>query len=386
MNDDTLPNEPELPTEPPPAEASRPHIQVDVRSLSLVVLALVAGVAALHWAKEVLVPLLLGGLLSYALAPLVRRLERWHVQRALAAALLLLATVGAVGYTAYRLTDDAAALIESLPDTAQKLRRALQPHRGQAEGPIEQVQKAATELQEAAEQAVKSPPPRGVTRVQVEKPKLDVREYLWSGTLGVVTLAGQAVMVVFIAFFTLASGDTFRRKLMRIAGPAFSRQKITLQMLDRIGAQIQRYLLVNVATSFIVGVSTWLVFLWIGLEHAAVWGVIAGVLNMVPYLGAIATTTGAALFAFVQFGALDKGLLVASASFVIQSLEGYLLTPWLTSRASRMSPLVVFVGVLVFGWLWGMWGLLLGVPILMVVKAVCDHVDTLKPIGELLGD
>jgi predicted PurR-regulated permease PerM len=386
MNDDTRPLESEPPAEPPAAEP--PHIPVDIRSLSLVVLALVASVAALHWAKEVLVPLLLGGLLSYALAPLVRRLERWHVQRALGAALLLMATVGAVGCTVYTLTDDAASLIEALPDTAQKLRRALQVRRGEPEGPIEKVQKAATELEQAAEQAVQSTPtpPRGVTRVQVEKPKLDVREYLWSGTLGLVTLIGQAVMVVFIAFFTLASGDTFRRKLMRIAGPAFSRQKITLQMLDQIGAQIQRYLLVNVGTSTIVGVSTWLVFLWIGLEHAAVWGVIAGVLNMVPYLGAIATTTGAALFAFVQFGSLDKGVLVAAASFVIQSLEGYLLTPWLTSRASRMSPLVVFVGVLTFGWLWGMWGLLLGVPILMVVKAVCDHVDSLKPIGELLGD
>jgi predicted PurR-regulated permease PerM len=90
--------------------------------------------------------------------------------------------------------------------------------------------------------------------------------------------------------------------------------------------------------------------------------------------------------AFVQFGSLDKGLLVAVSSFIIQSIEGYLLTPWLTSRASRMSPLVVFVGVLAFGWLWGAWGLLLGVPILMIVKAVCDHVENLKPIGELLGD
>jgi len=378
MNDETERKDPEAPVAPPA------HLPVDVRSLSLAVLALIACVAALHWAKDLFVPLLLGVLLSYALAPLVRRLERWRVQRALAATLLVLVTVGAVGTTVYSLTDDAAAMIESLPDTAQKLRRALQARRGQPEGPIEMVQKAATEI----EQAVQSQPapPRGVTRVQVEKPKLDIREYLWSGTLGLVTLIGQAVIVVFIAFFMLASGDTFRRKLMRIVGPAFSRQKITLQMLDEIGDQIQRYLLVQVATSVMVGIVTGFVFLWIGLEHAAVWGVLAGVLNMVPYLGAIAVTAGASLVAFVQFGSLEMGLLVGGASFVIQAIEGYLVTPWLTSRASRMSPLVVFVGVLAFGWLWGMWGLLLGVPILMMVKSVCDHVDTLKPIGELLGD
>jgi predicted PurR-regulated permease PerM len=374
----------ESPLDDPAADTPAPRLPVDVRSLSMVVLALIAGVAALHWAKELLVPLLLGVLLAYALSPLAERLVRWRVPRGVAAGLLVLTLVGTVGFTVYSLSDDATAMIESLPDVAQKLRRAVQAKRGEPEGPIEKVQKAATEI----EQAVQTPavPPRGVTRVQVERPRLDVRTYLWTGTLGLFTVIGQAVMVVFIAFFMLASGDTFRRKLMRIAGPAFSRRKITLQMLDEIGAQIQRYLLVQVGTSVMVGVVTALVFLWIGVEHAAVWGVIAGVLNMVPYLGAIVTTAGAGVVAFVQFGSLDKGLLVALASFAIQTVEGYLLTPWLTSRASRMSPVVVFVGVLAFGWLWGAWGLLLGVPVLMVVKAVCDHVDNLKPLGELLGD
>jgi predicted PurR-regulated permease PerM len=280
MSDDPPPP---APAEPPPSEPTA-HLPLDVRTLSLAALALIACVAALHWGKEFFVPLLLGVLLSYALAPLVRQLERWRVQRALGTALVLLAAIGVVGGTAYSVMDDAAALIETLPDTAQKLRRELQARRGN-HGPIEKVQKAAAELEQVAEQAVPTtpaPPPRGVTRVQVERPKLDLREYLWTGTVGLVTLIGQGVMVIFIAFFTLASGDTFRRKLMRIAGPAFSRQKITLQLLDEIGAQIQRYLLVNVSTSVMVGISTWLVFLWIGLEHAAVWGVIAGVLNMVP--------------------------------------------------------------------------------------------------------
>jgi predicted PurR-regulated permease PerM len=171
-----------------------------------------------------------------------------------------------------------------------------------------------------------------------------------------------------------------------IAGPTFTKKKITVQMLDDITAQIKRYLLVNVATSVLVGLATWLAFLWIGLDHAGVWGVIAALINMIPYVGAIAVTVGAALVGFVQFGSIDKALVVFGASFLIQMLEGYLLLPWLTSRASRISPLVVFVTVLVFAWMWGVWGLLLGVPIVMVVKSVCDHVEQLQPIGELLGD
>ena len=157
-------------------------------------------------------------------------------------------------------------------------------------------------------------------------------------------------------------------------------------MLDKISEQVQRYLLVQIFTSILVGVATWLAFLWIGLENAAVWGIAAGVLKTLPYLGPAVVCAGTALVAFLQFGTIDMVLLVSGTSLFITSLEGYLLTPWLTGRASRMSPVVVFVSVLFWGWLWGLWGLLLGVPIMMIIKAICDHVEDLKPIGELLGD
>ncbi|MDO9027483.1 MAG: AI-2E family transporter, partial [Candidatus Roizmanbacteria bacterium] len=134
------------------------------------------------------------------------------------------------------------------------------------------------------------------------------------------------------------------------------------------------------------GVVTWLTFLWIGMEHAAIWGIAAGVFNTVPYLGPVIVSGGTALVAFLQFGTIGMAFLVASVSLAITSLEGYLLTPWLIGRASRMNPVVVFVSVLFWGWLWGVWGLLLGVPIIMIIKAVCDRVENLEPIGELLGD
>jgi len=107
---------------------------------------------------------------------------------------------------------------------------------------------------------------------------------------------------------------------------------------------------------------------------------------LIPYLGPVVVCAGTALVAFLQFGTINMMLLVSGISLIITSLEGYLLTPWLTGRAIRMSPVVVFVSVLAWGWLWGLWGLLLGVPIVMIIKVVCDHVEDLKPIGELLGD
>jgi predicted PurR-regulated permease PerM len=193
------------------------------------------------------------------------------------------------------------------------------------------------------------------------------------------------VVVIFITYFLLTTGDSFRRKMVRIAGPTFSQKKITLQLLDEITGQIHRYLMVQVFTSALVGVATWIAFAWIGLERAAVWGVVAAILNLVPYLGSVVISGCAALLAFLQFGTLTMATTVGGASLLIHTLCGNLVTPWLTSRASRMNPVVIFIGVLAWGWLWGIWGLLLGGPLLMVVKAVCDRVDEFKPVGELLG-
>ena len=224
-----------------------------------------------------------------------------------------------------------------------------------------------------------------MTRVVVEQAPFNIQNYLWTGTLGLMAVLGQIAMVFLITFFLLASGDSFRRKMAHIAGPTFARRKITVQALDEVTGQIQRYLLVNLFTSLLVGVASWLCYLWIGLEHAAVWGVVAFLMNFVPYVGSLAVTSGTALVGFMQFGTIEMALAVASISLVIHSIAGFLITPYLTSRASSMNPVVIFIGVLGWGWLWGIWGLLLGIPIMMVVKAVCDRVDDLKPIGELLG-
>lgn len=367
------------------------HMPVDVRSASLVVLAVIGSLFALRVASAVFIPVLLGLMFSYALSPVVDRLEKWRLPRGLGSALVVAAVVSLLSWTVHSLSDDAVTLIESLPRAAEKLREQLT--RRQAGAPpaaIAKVQEAAAELEKVAEASASEPAPspaeRRVTKVQIEKPKFDVKDYLWSGTIGLVTLAGQATMVVFITYFILAAGDRFRRKLAKIAGPTFSKRKITVEALKEITQQIQRYLVVQLVTSVLVGLATWAAFWYIGLDYALVWGIAAGVLNLIPYVGAVVLTGAASLHALLQFDSLDQGLVVGAVSIVIHIISGYMITPWMTSRASRMSPLVVFVGVLAWGWLWGMWGMLLGIPILMVVKAVCDRVEDLKPIGELLGD
>ncbi|MBP6394768.1 MAG: AI-2E family transporter [Giesbergeria sp.] len=375
------------PAPAPHATLMRLHMPVDVRSVSLALLALFASVAMLHWAAAVFIPVAMSVLMVSALSPAVGALQRWHIPRWLGAAVLLLALVTGLSAAAMQLSDGAAQVIESLPVAAQKVRDSLRTRARQGPGALEKVQKAASQIEQAAAENATAPTTkRGVQRVQIERSPLNIRDYLWSGTMGLVSALGQFAVVVFLAFFALASGDVFQHKLLRIAGPSLERRKVTLQVLGDITGQIQRYLLVQVLTSVIVGITTGATYAALGLENAIVWGVLAGVLNLVPYIGSIVVTGASALVAFLQFGSLDMALAIGGASLLIHTLVGNLLTPWLTSRTSSMSPVAVFVSVLAWGWLWGLWGLLLGIPIMMAVKTICDRVDDLKAIGELLGN
>jgi len=362
------------------------HVPVNVRSMTLVVITALAVLATLKWASAFFIPLMLGFMFSYALSPIVDTVERWHIPRAVSAAVLILGILGGAIGAIYSFSDDANELFQSLPEAAKKLRDGMRNGVGKPDTALGTVQKAAAQLEQAAAEATAAAPARkGVQRVVIEKAAFDIRDHLWTGTIGLASLIGQVVVVTFLTYFLLLSGDTFRRKLVKITGPTLSEKKITVQALDEITEQIQRYLLVQLLASVLVGVTTGLAFWAMGLEHAAVWGIAAGVLNLVPYIGSIVVTGAAGLVAFLQFGELNMALAIAGISLLINTIEGNLLVPVLTSRASRMNPVAVFIGVLGWGWLWGVWGLLLGIPILMVIKAVCDRVDHLKPVGELLG-
>jgi len=377
----------------PPADdqaraAAAVPVPVRVRNTWPVLLTVLATLYFLHWASPVLMPVMLGILISYALSPVVNAMQRWHIPRAIGAAVLLLGLVAVTGGLVYSLSDEAASVVEALPQAAQKFRRDLRAERGSGESAMQKVQKAATELESAATESRGTPAavPRGVTRVQIEKSGLNISDFLWTGTLGAVVFMGQLATVLFFAYFLIAAGNLFRRKLIMISGQRLSEKKVTAEVLNEITQQIQRYLLVQLFTSVLVGVVSWIAFAAMGLEHAAIWGIAAGVLNSVPYFGPVVVSCGIALVAYAQFGTIGMALTISGVALVITSLEGYLLTPWLIGRTGRMNAVVVFASVIVGGWLWGPIGLLLGVPILMIVKSVCDHVEGFRGVGEMLGD
>jgi predicted PurR-regulated permease PerM len=370
-------------------EESAPVIPApaNIRSVSLTVLAVVAAVFTLQHGRDFFIPLVLSVLVSYALEPVVSWLTRLRVPRALAAAIVLLMIVGGVGWGIYSLRIQATAIVNDIPQAAQRLRNSLRNERAATTSTIQQVQEAATEIERTAnEAAVPAVAPRGVMRVQIEEPPIRVRDYLWWGSTGIVAVAGQLVAVLFLVYFLLVSGDLFKRKLVKVTGPTLTKKKITVQILDEINVQIERFLAVQLFASALVGIASWLAFESLGLEQAAVWGLVAGLFNSIPYFGPVVVTGGIAVIALLQFGTLSMVLLVSAVALAITSLEGFLLTPWLTGRAAQMNPVAIFVGLLFWTWVWGVWGTLLAVPMLMVVKAVCERVEDVQPIAELLGD
>ena len=220
----------------------------------------------------------------------------------------------------------------------------------------------------------------------IDAPGFRIGDALWVGSKGALGAAGQVVMVAFLTFFLLLGGDMFKRKLVRLTGPSLSNKKITVQILDDINESIQKYLFMMLLTNALVGLLAWAAFAWIGLANAGAWAVAAGLLHVIPYLGPGVTAVAAGMVAFMQFDSVPMALLVAGASLGIATFVGTFVTTWMTGRIARMNAAAIFIALLFWGWLWGIWGMLLSIPIIVIVKVVSQHVEQLQPVAELLGE
>jgi predicted PurR-regulated permease PerM len=301
---------------------------------------------------------------------------------------VLILLCGGLGFSAYKLTPQAMAIVEEVPDATRRLLNRLKTTRQSADdGALEKMQRAATEIDKAAAAATEPvPTPSGVQRVQVVEPAFRATDYLWAGGRNVIAFLGQFGIVLFLVFFLLVTGDLFKRKLVKIAGPTLTKKKITVQIMDDINRQISRFLRVQVLTSLLVGFLTAVVLWYFEVRQYIVWGLLAGIFNSVPYLGPIAVTAGLGVVVFMQFDDLVRTAYVCMLTLAITSLEGWLLTPALLSRAAQMNPVAIFIGLLFWSWVWGVWGTILAVPMMMMAKAICDRVEDLQPVGELLGE
>ena len=372
----------------PTAESILPATPNKVQAInaSLVVIMILAVIYTLSWAQSFIITLLLGMLLSYTLNPLVIGLERIKIPRALGSTVVILAVIGAVIYSGYALHGQVQSIIAKLPEATTKLTKQFTNKKGQPLTNFQRMQIAANQVEKVTKAVNAAAQKKQTMHVVIDERKFDIGDYLWRGSLGFVGFLGEAVMMFFLAYFLLLSGDTFKRKLVKLTGPSLSQKKITVNMLDQINFSIQRYMFMLVVTNVLVGLSMWVALRLLGLENAGAWSVAGGLMHVVPYFGpaAIAALTGIA--AYLQFDSIIMALLVAGSAIVIATIVGIFVTTWMTGRIAQMNAVAVFVSLLFFGWLWGAWGMLLGIPLIVIMKVICEHVENLQPIAELLGD
>jgi predicted PurR-regulated permease PerM len=363
---------------------------VPVRNAATSIVAVLSLIVLLRYAQDLFTPIILSVLIAYAANPLVTAIQSIRIPRALAALLVVFGLVFGAGFGAYLLRNQANVVLQTLPEGAAKVRRRIEEFRGgpaQTTSAISSIQEAAKEIEKTAQ--VTSAPTgatKGVAKVEIVDTPLRITDLIRSGSLGLLGLIGQAVLVVFLVFFLLASGDLFKRKLVRIVGSTLGEKRLTVETLNEIDTQIQHCLVVQVLTSAIVASCT-AVALWVlGMSQPVIWGIAAGILNSVPYFGAIIVSSGLALLGFLQFDSVTMAVKVALVALIITGLEGFVLTPMLMGRAARINGVAMFISILFWSWLWGVFGMIVAVPLTMIIKSVCDRVERLQPFSELLSD
>lgn len=371
------------------AEPSAPALLTDAAvagalhraSTALMVLAVLFSLYAMHVARDFLVPVVIAVVMAYLLDPLVCALQRLGLARSLASTIVLLALLSALLSGAYLLQGQVESMVNSLPEMASKLSRSLGALLSGDDSMWQKIRRAATVLSGTGQ-----PPPARGTQVVVEQSSGHINNMLLAGSVSVFTMAAQAVVVVFLLYFLMLAGDTFKRKFIKMVGTTISEKKISVHMLDEVNLSIRRYMGMLVVTNAGLGVCTWVLLKWLGVDNAGSWSIAAAALHLVPYFGALAIALCLGMVTFMQFGTLGMAAAAAGGSLLIATLIGSVITTWMTGRMARMNAVAVFVALLLFTWLWGVWGMLLAIPLITIAKVVADHIEGMEVVAEFLGE
>jgi predicted PurR-regulated permease PerM len=354
-----------------------PLKRFDARGACLVTLTVLAVLFAMREGREFLVPLVVAIIAAYALDPLVAFLERRRIPRLFATVLVMGALIGIVVFGVLTLQNQVADIVNTLPRISHKLSRTLSGYTSGGGSVLEKLRGAAAVFQEA--------PKNGGSQVVVSNGSA-FDNMLLAGSMSIAAFLGETVMIGFLVFFLLVAGNTFKRKFVKVAGHSLTEKKINVHMLDEINRSIQRYLLMMVVTNVLLGLLTWGALRLIGLENAGTWAVVAGALHIIPYFGPLLTALCTGVAALVQFGLPGPALLTAAATLAISAVIGVAVTTWMTGRIAKMNTVSVFIVLLLFTWVWGVWGTLLSIPIAVIAKVVADHVEGLHAVAEFLGE
>ena len=361
------------------------------------ILAFGATLALMKWAQPFLVPLVVAILIFYALVLPVDALERMRVPRSLGAAVVVFALIAATTMTMWAVWSQLDRIAEAVPRAVVELKTRWGQMKYDRDSTLSKLQGSA----DAVQRAMNSDAPTGtagpannalrnraaVAQAAAAPQGSGVFErFAWSGTVTALEALASLAAIYLLAYFLLVDGDNFRRKWMSFGDKALSTRRVTVQALNAIDLSVRRYLAMLFVTNAILGVLTYIVLRLLGVEDAAGWGVLAGLLHIIPYFGPILVAGGVFVTSLHQLGDVDAAVYAALSTLAVATVIGTFAQTWMTARIAKMSASVVFVSILLFGWLWGGAGLLLAVPIAVIAKVVMTAVPSLNPIGQLLGD
>lgn len=358
---------------PDPGEspAVLPETHIDWQTILLTVICVILVFYTLYFARAVFLPLMLAVMLRMMLYPIVRTLADLRIPEPVSAALVLAVILGAAGYGVYALAQPAAEWVDRMPLTLSHLAERLKILRE----PVEQVQQAGEALSKLTESPTGTTP---VARVMEGSP---LGTMIFSQTTEFV-IEGSATLV--LLYFLLASGDLFLRKLVN-ALPTFRDKKRAVEIARQIQSDMSHFVFTVTVINLVFGVLVGSGLYLLGMPNAALWGVMVSVLNFIPFLGHAVSFAIIAVVAVLTYDSLGASILPPLLFLVLAVLEGNVITPAILARRLTLNPVAVFTALIFWGWLWGVPGALLAVPMLAVFKIVCDRLGPLNPIGEFLG-
>jgi predicted PurR-regulated permease PerM len=343
-----------------------------VRSIALTGLFILALFYTLYFGRAFFLPIVLGLLLNFLLSPVVRGLKKLHIPEALGAALVIFGLLGLLTLGIVQLATPAYAWMTTAP---QSLRRI--------ESKIRDLKKPVQTVSKATEQVEKITKVAGGTdnnKVQVTTESLGSRVFSQA-----TELVSSAVVVFIFLYFLLASGDLFLRKLIKVL-PTRDDKKRAVEIARQIETEVSVYLATITLINAVLGLAVWGGLALAGVPNPLLWGVLAGIINFVPYLGPIVMVSVLSMVGLLTFPDIGRALIPPGIFLGLHVMESYLLTPMILGRRLTLNPVVIFLGLTFWGWLWGIAGAILAVPILMIFKIVCEHSEPLAPVAELMGN
>lgn len=348
-----------------------------IRSAALSGILFLTLMYTLYFAAALIMPIVLALLLSLALSPVAGLLERLYVPRPIGALLVMLAVAGIMAAAVYALASPAAKWLEKAPRELQRMEYKL----AWVKEPIRKIEATREQIEDLATAGESSESKAAVAAAKSAQPPFSLIKTVLTRTPEV--LFGIAVMLILL-YFLLASGDAFLKKLVRIA-PSLRDKIRVVETARDIQRHVSVYLgtitLINLGVGMVVSLGMYLA----GMPNPILWGTMTGILNFIPYLGVTISIVIVTFASLLTFDTVGQVLLPAAIIFAVNVVEGQFMTPIITGRRLALSPVAIFITLVVLGWMWGIIGVLIAVPVLASIKLVCDQIDAFSGVATLLG-